>query len=97
KGAIDSLNFIRMYPLLTLIQTILLYLILLYHNENSKSKFIMLSLFITYCLGALTDYYFYLYAFLLTLVICLILLFDKRFKIMFVYAITYLLGVISDL
>lgn len=95
KGAIDSLNFIRMYPLLTLIQTILLYLILLYHNENSKSKFFILSLFITYCLGALTHYYFYLYAFILTLVICLILLFEKRFKRMFIFAFTALLGVCS--
>jgi len=93
KGAIDSLLFIRMYPLLTLIQILLLYVSLRFYNEKTKVN--LFYLFITIALGALTHYYFYIYAFLLTLVVCATLLFEKNIKQMFSFGITALAGIIS--
>jgi hypothetical protein len=52
-------------------------------------------LFFIIILGALTHYYFYIYAFLLTLIVCIILLFERNMKQMFMFGSTALAGVVS--
>ncbi len=93
KGAIDSLLFIRMYPLLTLIQVFLIYISLRFYKKKNKRD--LFYLFFIIILGALTHYYFYIYAFLLTLIVCIILLFERNMKQMFMFGSTALAGVVS--
>ncbi len=84
-AAINTVTFIRMYALLSLMVIVFIYL----HKFlfNSKMKFSdMIPIMIMMILGSLTHYYFIIFAFFYCGFTCLYLLINKRFKELALYA-----------
>lgn len=80
-GGLSSMLFIRMYHLMGFFVISLLYLLLRYSRSNkSHTTILLIPIFIATLLGALTHYYFYLYAFFIVAVACIGLLMIKEFK-----------------
>lgn len=79
-GGLSSMLFIRMYHLMGFFVALLAYLVLAYIRSHSKWSFgLLILIFLTTFAGALTHYYFYIYAFFIVAVTCLALLFLKSF------------------
>ena len=92
-GAIDCYIFIRMYSLLTFFYLLLLYIyIKCFDNKCSVGK--ALSIITTITLGGLTQYHFWGYAFILTLLFVLFCLYKKYYKMFALVSITAISGVI---
>lgn len=80
-GGLSSMLFIRMYHLMGFFVISLLYLLLRYSRSGKSRMLILLvPIFVATLLGALTHYYFYLYAFFIVAVTCIGLLFLKEIK-----------------
>lgn len=77
-AALNAMTFIRMYSLFTLLVVGLYYFTLRYLKEKKNKD--LLPLAVCYFLGGWTHYYFYIFAFLFTLVVCLFLLLKKEWK-----------------
>lgn len=92
SAAINTVTFIRMYALLSLMVIIFIYL----HKFLLKSKIEvldMIPLMIVMTLGSLTHYYFIIFAFFYCGLTCLYLLIKKRFKELVIYAAFTLVSV----
>lgn len=71
-GGLSSLLFVRMYHLMGFFVISLLYLLIRYiHSSKVHTVIMLVPIFIVTLLGALTHYYFYLYAFFIIAVTCL--------------------------
>lgn len=87
-GGLSSMLFIRMYHLMGFFVVSLLYLMLRYsRSEKSHTLILLVPIFVATLLGALTHYYFYLYAFFIVAVTCVGLLFIKEIKKAFLLGI----------
>lgn len=96
-GALSSASFIRMYHLVSLLQVSLLSVSLKLVLTEKLQKRSLVGMALCCLLGGLTHYYFYLYAFGLVLTICVILLFQRRIRDVFLYGGSALLGVVGAL
>lgn len=92
--------FIRMYMLLTMATTIFLYVQWLFFEnpdcvleKKSKKKWFFI-LFLTNVLGTLSHYFYCLIAFLVCAFVCLYLVVNKKYKILFRYGAAELSGVL---
>lgn len=94
-GALSSAVFIRMYSLLTLEVIALLYLSLYFFNK--KKTGMLMPIYCTTVIGGLSHYYFYIYAFFLTITVIIVLLLAKRYRAMFQYGLTMVIGVLTSL
>lgn len=94
-GALSSAIFIRMYSLLTLEVITLLYLSLYFFNKNKLG--VLVPIYFTTVIGGLSHYYFYLYAFFLTITVGVVLLLAKRYRAMFQHGLTMVIGVLTSL
>lgn len=91
--AVDTITFIRMYMLLTMLTMIFVYQSLKIMKKSVTIK-TMVPLCITIYLGAMTQYYFLVFAFWGCLSFLIYLLKNKRFKEMITYAVGALTSVI---
>ena len=83
-GAISTMMFQRMYMMLTFFSILYLYLFLLIRKNDYNTTFkIRLALFFTTVLGFLTQYYFCIYAALVTIVMCVVMIIKKKYKELF--------------
>lgn len=93
-GGLSSMLFIRMYHLMGLFIVLLLYWLLLYiRSDRSWPYLLLIPIFITTLCGALTHYYFYLFAFFIIAVTCLGLLVSKHIKKAISVGITAIIAV----
>lgn len=95
SAAVNNTLFIRMYCMLTMWTVILMYL----HSKMyvTKEKDLLkqlIPIIIVTALGGLTQYLFYIVAFIIAVCFCLRYLFQKRFKIFFAYGFSMLGGVL---
>lgn len=90
--AIDNVLFIRMYMMLTMFAVLTCDLHLKMFCRKVDFKNLLPVFFITYA-GCMTQYYFAIFAFFLSAVLCLCLLFEKKIKELLFYASTILLSV----
>lgn len=90
--AIDTVTFIRMYMLLTVFTLWLTYLFTKIFHDGLNAKRLFALLFVTYC-GAMTQYYFIIFAFWATSIFCTYLLIKKQIKQMFCVATAEAIGV----
>lgn len=104
-GAISTIIYIRMYAMLTLAVFLFVYIntILyncIYHKDNkilnkhTKLYSIYVVIFISTIFGALTHYYFLIFAFFYSLFFCIFNIFHRKYKICMTYIATILLGYI---
>ncbi|MFL2080020.1 hypothetical protein [Marinilactibacillus psychrotolerans] len=93
-GAISSVMFLRMYVMLTFFCISLLLLSLKYLDSYSIFRN-LIYIFITIFLGALTQYYFFVYSFFTIGILCILLIIRKKFKKFILVGITSLLGILS--
>lgn len=77
-AALNSMTFIRMYSLFTLLVVGLYYFTVKYLKEKKNKS--LLPLGVCYFLGGWTHYYFYIFAFLFTLTVCLLFLLKREWK-----------------
>ena len=89
-GGISMAMYLRMYTLLAAFGIILFYISLFIIKEKNMGKKQIFSLAIVNVLGALTCYEYYVFAFLVALSVCMILLFRKQIKNCFAYGFTML-------
>lgn len=90
--AIDNVLFIRMYMMLTMFALLTSYLhVQIFNSEVDFKKCIMLFA-VTYA-GCMTQYYFGIFAFFLSAVFCIYMLFGKKIKELIMYALTMLSSV----
>lgn len=92
-GATSNYLFLRMYLLLTIFQLLLTYLMIKILKYNQSKKHLVLYSF-TIILGGLTHYYFYFYAFFLTLFAIIYLLLGRQLKRSIILAFCALSSVI---
>jgi hypothetical protein len=83
--AVDTIVYIRMYAMLTMFAVISIYLHVHLMEDNKSFLNTSLILIVTY-LGCLTHYYFLVLSFIIALLSCIYLLFNKQFKYLIVYA-----------
>ena len=94
--AINTVTFIRMYALLSLLSIIFIYL----HKFILEDKITikkMIPLVITMTLGSLTHYYFIVFAFFYCGFTCVYLLIKRRFKELALYASLSIFGVLLSI
>lgn len=86
---IDNFIYLRPYAMATALFTVLLYLNLLMLDKVKKKEKLSPVLFVVMgavaYLGFMTHYYFILATGIMTALICIYLMFKKRFKVMFAY------------
>lgn len=86
RGALNNVIFLRMYMLLTLLTLVSAYLHLILINRGKFSVKLVVFIALTNLAGFLTQYYFYIFAFFIAAVTCLILLILKKPKQVLLYA-----------
>lgn len=97
-GAISTMMFQRMYMMLTFFSIAYLYLnIYILKNEFKITKKVRLLLFFTAVCGFLTQYFFAIYAILVSVVMVILLIANKKYKEMFKYIGILLLSAIVAL
>lgn len=97
-GALNCYLYLRSYAMLTVFAIALVYMLFsMYQKEFAGIKKELIITFIITLLGGFTHYYFYSFAFFLTAFTCVYLLVRKKYKSMFLYGLTMLLGVAVDL
>lgn len=84
-GGINTMMYIRMYALLVAFAVIALYLSMKVYHEKKVTKKDAIGLIVCCILGGLTEYEFFVYAFILTVWTGLLLLFHKKIKEMIKY------------
>ncbi|MDD3413378.1 MAG: hypothetical protein PHY47_05200 [Lachnospiraceae bacterium] len=89
-AVITQMMFLRMYMVQQIFTSLALLLHIKFFNEKIKNKSFFIALFITTILGALTQYYYLLFAFFLAVYFCIYLLFTSHIKEVLGYAITML-------
>lgn len=94
-GAISNYLFIRMYVVQTFFQVLLVYFTIKYIEKDAYNWKIILGLFITTILGGLTQYYYYIFAFLVTTILITIFLITKDFKKIVIYGLQSAASVIT--
>jgi len=85
-GTISNVLYIRMYTMLTLFTVLFAFLI--YMLSYSDNNWIYPAIFIVSVCGFLTQYYFYVYAFFVSAIFCIIQLFKKKISVILKYALT---------
>ncbi len=97
-GAVSTMMFQRMYMMLSFFTILYLYLHLLIMKKEYNTNFkLRLVLCITTVLGFLTQYYFCIYAILIAVVMCIILLINKKYKELFRYIRTLIVSALIGL
>lgn len=97
-AALNCYVYLRCYAMLTVFAITLVYMLCsMYQKEFVGIKKELIITFIITLLGGFTHYYFYTFAFFLTAFTCVYLLVRKKYKAMFLYGLTMLLGVAVDL
>lgn len=96
-GGISTMLYIRMYALLTAFAVMILYLSTKVYLEKEVTLKGAVSLICVCFLGSFTEYEFYVYAFILTIVTGLLLLINKKVKVTFQYGLCMALGVLISL
>lgn len=97
-AALNCYVYLRSYAMLTVFAITLVYMLCsMYQKEFVGIKKELIITFIITLLGGFTHYYFYTFAFFLTAFTCVYLLVRKKWKVMFTYGLTMLLGVAVDL
>lgn len=91
---ISNIIYIRMYVLLTLWVLLYIYCYLKYIHNKTITKKGMIAIILATYLGVMTQYYFLIFAFFFTSIICLMKLICKKYKELFKYGISVSLGVI---
>ena len=91
-AAIDTVLFIRMYMLLTVWALAFAYLSMTVMKKGCTKKNLALMFFITY-MGAMTHYYFIVFAFCATATLMAYLFYKKQYKNAWAVAATELLGI----
>lgn len=99
-GAASTIVFIRMYMVLTFCCVIFTYLNALLwkrllYRKNMSGVSLYLALFLSTILGILTHYYFFVYAFFISIVIWMYSLFAKKYRFLIEYALTMAAGILS--
>lgn len=90
-GAVSCTSFIRMYCLLTMLSVMAAYFYIRFY-KTLKTRYVV-GISLTVLAGLLTQYMFYLFAFFLTLIFCIYLLFKKKFKEFFGLGLSVLASV----
>lgn len=96
-GGINTMVYIRMYALVTAFAVMITYFSMKVAMEQKVTSLNALALIMVCFLGSLTEYEFYVYAFILTVAIGGILLFQKCIKTVFQYGFCMASGVILSL
>lgn len=92
-GGINTMMFIRMYALLVAFAVMILYLSMKVYLKNELVIKDALGLILVCFLGSFTEYEFYVYAFILTVVMSLLILLQKNIKLTFQYGMCMAAGV----
>lgn len=92
QGAIDTFIYIRMYAMITFFGVLSVYLHTLLLEKFDKKRLFAIG-FLTF-LGGYTNYYYLIFECALTACICFYMLFKKRYKQMFMYALIQLVGAV---
>ncbi len=94
-GGISTYLYIRMYMMLTFWGVLFLFLVLRMMDKNSNTikAWFYLFLFLCTIAGTLTQYYFLIYAFFLSIVYCLWRLVRKEFKAFLLYGLSVCGGI----
>lgn len=93
-STISSVIFIRMYVLLTFAVLLFVYIYIKYiHEKEITKKAIFYTILATY-LGCMTQYYFLIFAFLITFIICLTMLIRQKYVNMFKFGLSVTAGVV---
>ncbi len=100
-GAVSTVLYIRMYALLTLLSVIALYLniqlmkkIINKLDFEKKDFFVFFGIFFTYLLGFLTQYYFLIFGFFLSLFVGVFVIFHAGIKKASIYALATILPIL---
>lgn len=100
-GARDTFIYLRMYALCTALVMIIIYNYIKVLNKIKKENKISICHLITLCLvsfvGFLTHYYIIAFTGVLTFLICVLLLFKKRIKAMFVCGFSMLITLVLSI
>lgn len=96
SAAINCFIYIRTYGLLTCLSLTFIYLLIILQKSISTGKYLFL-IYLTTTLGFLSHYYYYAFAFSLSLIFCINLVAQKKFKILLTFASTMICAVISSL
>lgn len=100
-GAVNSVVYIRMYMMLTFWWVLSFWMHLLlfeYYNKYKKLKIIyLLAIFVITICGFLTQYYYVIFAFFLSLIFCIWLLKSKEIKLFVKYAVSVIGGFIASI
>ena len=92
-GAINTITFVRMYALLSLLVLMFIYLLRKFIKCEAKKVDHFLIMVVTF-LGSLTHYYFIIFAFIASFITCLYLLYKRKFQNLLVFGFTELASVI---
>lgn len=92
-GAINNFVFIRMYSLMTFLFIFTVYIHLRLIIKPHKSKLLTI-IYVTFFSG-LVHYHFLIFQFFVSLIVCFIILFNKRFKLFFSYSFAMFISVSS--
>ncbi|MDE5697453.1 MAG: glycosyltransferase family 39 protein [Lachnospiraceae bacterium] len=92
-GAVTTVIYIRMYMLLAFLCVLDVYLHILLLGKHKYRKRILLAVFLTTVVGGLTQYYFLVFAFISSMIYC-VLEFSKNIKEVFYYGLTRISSVI---
>lgn len=95
-GAVTTVIYIRMYMLLTFLCVLDVYLHILLLGKHRYWKHILLAVFLTTVVGGLAQYYFFVFAFISSVLYC-VMEFSKNIKEVLYYGITRISSVIMSL
>lgn len=96
-GAINTVLFIRMYSMLTLISACCIYINLEFFYKEKLSIYLLFKLFICYIAGILTHYYFIIFAFFMSAFLLLFLAIRKDIHMIIYYVIASFMSVLLAL
>lgn len=92
-GGINTMMFIRLYALLVAFAVMILYMSMKIYLKKEMCIKDSLGLILVCFLGSFTEYAFYVYAFVLTVAMGLLMLFQKNIKLLFRYGMCMAAGV----
>jgi len=96
-GCINSVLFIRMYSMLTLISIYCMYINLNIIYKEKQTYKDMLFIFISYLIGILTHYYFIIFSFFMSFFVLLIFIIKKNIRHAIIYSIAPIMSVLCSL
>ena len=93
SAAINCFIFIRTYALLTFFALCFIYLLIILMQKKKKDFKVLFLIFTITVLGCLSHYFYYAFAFFLSVAVCLSMLVQKKYKLLIAFIGTMLTAV----